>query len=152
MTSRTLVWGRQPMTRPVRATMSAHRAAVDRSARDRPTRTAARHMGRVRKRSMTPLLRSVLSPTAVPIAEVGRVPGRPARRRGRLAATPANAGVVPPAAQSGNHDAAVARAVPRDLARRGTADQRYATRSRANLADQIRKVLGGRAEDDQQLA
>src|SRR5437763_3045753 len=65
MTSRTLVWGRQPMTRPVRATMSAHRAAVDRSARDRPTRTAARHMGRVRKRSMTPLLRSVLSPTAV---------------------------------------------------------------------------------------
>jgi len=29
-------------------------------------------MGRVRKRSMTPLLRSLLSPTAVPIAEVVR--------------------------------------------------------------------------------
>ena len=29
-------------------------------------------MGRVRKRSMTPLLRSVLSPTAVPIADVVR--------------------------------------------------------------------------------
>jgi len=29
-------------------------------------------MGRVRKRSMTPLLRSLLSPIAVPIAEVVR--------------------------------------------------------------------------------
>ncbi len=62
----------QSLTRPVTATMSAHRAAVDRSARDRPTRTAARHMGRVRKRSMTPVLRSVLKPTAVPMAEVVR--------------------------------------------------------------------------------
>src|SRR6266704_3429480 len=51
MTAGRLASGRHPMTRPVTATIRAHRAAVDRSARDRPTSTAARHMGRVRKRS-----------------------------------------------------------------------------------------------------
>ena len=52
--------------------MTAQMAAVNRSATERPTSTAGRHMGRVRKRSMTPVLRSVLSPTAVPMAEVVR--------------------------------------------------------------------------------
>jgi hypothetical protein len=46
MTAGMLASGRQPMTRPVRATMRVHRAAVDRSARDRPTSTAAHHIGR----------------------------------------------------------------------------------------------------------
>ena len=47
-------------------------AAVIRSASERPTSTAAGHCGSVRKRSITPVVRSVLSPTAVPIAEVVR--------------------------------------------------------------------------------
>ena len=65
--------GRQPMASPVSGHDGTRRiAAVDRSDMDRPTSTAGRHMGRVRKRSMTPLLRSVLSPTAVPIDEVVR--------------------------------------------------------------------------------
>ena len=44
--------------------------AVKRSVIERPTRTAGRHIGSVRKRSMMPPLRSLLSPTAVPMAEV----------------------------------------------------------------------------------
>ena len=65
--------GRHPTTRPVTATMVAHTTAVSRSANERPTRTAGRHMGSVRNRSMTPVLRSVLRPTAVPMAEVVRL-------------------------------------------------------------------------------
>ena len=64
--------GRQPIARPVAATKAAQMAAVIRSASERPTSTAGRHIGSVLKRSMTPLPRSVLSPTAVPIAEVVR--------------------------------------------------------------------------------
>ena len=60
------------MASPVTATMAVHTQAVRMSAIDRPTSTAARHMGRVRNRSMTPVDRSVLSPTAVPMAEVVR--------------------------------------------------------------------------------
>ena len=64
---------------PSRATNAAQMAAVMRSASERPTSTAGRHIGRVLKRSMTPLPRSVLSPTAVPIAEVVRfIASRPA--------------------------------------------------------------------------
>ena len=55
------------------ATMAAHRAAVSRSANDRPTSTAGRHIGSVRNRSMAPVERSVLSPTAVPIDDVVRL-------------------------------------------------------------------------------
>jgi hypothetical protein len=76
-------------------------------------------------------------------AGVAKILGRPGRGRG------ADDEAV--SAQSGNHDAAVARAVPRDLARGRAADKRYATRSRADLADQVREVLGRRAEDNQQL-
>ncbi len=65
--------GRQPTTSPVTATMAAQTTAVDRSASDRPTRTAGRHIGSVRKRSITPVLRSVLNPTAVPIEDVVRL-------------------------------------------------------------------------------
>jgi len=53
--------------------MAAQTTAVRRSARERPTRTAGRHIGNVRNRSMTPVLRSVLKPTAVPIEEVVRL-------------------------------------------------------------------------------
>ena len=52
--------------------MAAQIVAVSRSASDRPTRTDGRHIGSVRKRSMTPLFRSLLSPTAVPIEDVVR--------------------------------------------------------------------------------
>ena len=49
---------------------------------ERPTSTADRHMGRVRKRSIMPSCRSVLSPTAVPMVEVTRFSARsPARRK-----------------------------------------------------------------------
>ena len=47
--------------------------AVRRSVSDRPTRTAGRHIGSERKRSMMPPFRSLLSPTAVPMAEVVRL-------------------------------------------------------------------------------
>jgi hypothetical protein len=42
-------------------------------------------MGRVRKRSMTPLLRSLLNPTAVPIAEVVRFSASSGQAKTRLA-------------------------------------------------------------------
>ncbi len=59
--------------------MSAQIIAVRMSASERPTSTAGRHIGSVRKRSITPLERSVLRPTAVPIAEVVRfIASRPA--------------------------------------------------------------------------
>ena len=64
--------GRQPMARPVTSTTATVIAAVIRSAIERPTSTAARHMGRARKRSMTPVERSVARPTAEPIEEVVR--------------------------------------------------------------------------------
>jgi hypothetical protein len=48
-------------------------AAVSRSASERPTSTAGRHIGSVLKRSITPVPRSSLRPTAVPIAEVVRL-------------------------------------------------------------------------------
>ena len=71
--------GRQPIASPVAATNAAQIAAVSRSASERPTSTAGRHIGSVRKRSITPLFRSVLSPTAVPIEEVVRfIASRPA--------------------------------------------------------------------------
>ncbi len=54
------------------ATIAVQSAAVSRSASERPTSTAGRHIGSVRKRSITPVERSVLSPTAVPIDEVVR--------------------------------------------------------------------------------
>ncbi len=54
-------------------TKKAHITAVNRSVSDRPTSTAGRHMGSDRKRSIIPPLRSLLSPTAVPIAEVVRL-------------------------------------------------------------------------------
>ena len=46
--------------------------AASRSEIDRPTRIAAGDIGRVRRRVMTPVLRSVLRPMAVPTAEVVR--------------------------------------------------------------------------------
>ena len=61
---------------------STHSVADSTSEIDRPTSTADRHMGRVRNRSMTPVVRSVLSPTAVPMAEVVRFKAsRPARAK-----------------------------------------------------------------------
>ena len=60
------------MASPVTATMAAQIDAVSRSARERPTSTAGRHIGSVRNRSMTPPFRSLLSPTAVPIDDVVR--------------------------------------------------------------------------------
>ena len=71
--------GRQPMSKPVAATKKAQMTAVSRSASERPTSTAGRHMASVLKRSITPLPRSELSPTAVPIEEVVRfIASRPA--------------------------------------------------------------------------
>ena len=67
-----LAVGRHPTANPVSATMVTHSAAVITSAIERPTSTAERHIGRVRKRSMTPSCRSVLKPTAVPMMEVVR--------------------------------------------------------------------------------
>jgi hypothetical protein len=58
---------------PVAATKKAQIAAVRRSVTDLPMSTAGRHIGSVRKRSMMPPLRSLLSPTAVPMAEVVRL-------------------------------------------------------------------------------
>ena len=40
---------------------------------DRPTSTDDRDMGRVRNRSITPVVRSVLRPTAVPTLDVVRL-------------------------------------------------------------------------------
>ena len=72
---------------PVTATITAHSTAVIRSATERPTRTAERHMGRVRKRSIMPSFRSVLRPTAVPMVEVTRFSAsRPAMSVVRVAA------------------------------------------------------------------
>ncbi len=65
--------GRQPMIRPVIATNAVQIPAVSRSASERPTSIAGRHIGSVLKRSITPLPRSALSPTAVPIADVVRL-------------------------------------------------------------------------------
>ena len=49
---------------------------------ERPTNTAERHMGSVRKRSIMPSCRSVLRPTAVPMVEVTRFSARmPASRK-----------------------------------------------------------------------
>ena len=54
-------------------------AAVSTSAKLRAASTAGRHMASVLKRSITPLPRSLLRPTAVPIAEVVRfIASRPA--------------------------------------------------------------------------
>ena len=52
--------------------MITQRTEVRRSAIERPTKTADRHMGRVRKRSIIPSCRSVVRPTAVPMVEVTR--------------------------------------------------------------------------------
>ena len=49
-----------------------------RSATERPTSTAGRHMGRVRNRSITPLLRSVLKPDGGPHGRRGQVEGQQA--------------------------------------------------------------------------
>ena len=62
--------------------MVAHKTDVRKSATERPTSTAERHMGSVRKRSIMPSCRSVLSPTAVPMVEVVRFSARmPASRK-----------------------------------------------------------------------
>jgi len=62
------------------ATIAAHRTEVVRSAIDRPTSTADRHIGSVRNLSMMPSWRSVLRPTAVPMVDVTRFIARiPAR-------------------------------------------------------------------------
>jgi hypothetical protein len=53
--------------------MRAQSREVSRSASDRPTKTAERHMGRARRRSITPSWRSVLRPTAVPMVEEMRL-------------------------------------------------------------------------------
>ena len=63
---------RQPTASPVTATTRAHRQAVSKSARERPTSTAARHIGSTRNRSMIPSCRSVAKPTAVPMVDVVR--------------------------------------------------------------------------------
>ena len=70
MTDGMLAWGRQPMTRPVTATMSAHRAAVDRSASGSPDEYGGPPHGQ--------------GPEAVDDAgvEVGAQPDRGAHRRG----------------------------------------------------------------------
>ena len=74
--------GRQPTTMPVTATMAAHTTDVRKSAAERPTNTAERHMGSVRKRSIMPSCRSVLNPIAVPMVEVVRFSARiPASRK-----------------------------------------------------------------------
>ena len=53
--------------------------AASRSEIDRPTRIAVGDIGRVRRRLMTPVLRSVLRPIAVPTADVVRfMTSRPA--------------------------------------------------------------------------
>ncbi len=65
--------GRQPTSRPVTQTKKVQSIAVNRSVTDRPTSTAGRHIGSERKRSMMPPFRSLLSPTAVPMAEVVRL-------------------------------------------------------------------------------
>ena len=49
------------------------RLAVSTSVTDRPTRTAAGHIGSVRKRSTMPVLRSTVKPTAVPMLDVVRL-------------------------------------------------------------------------------
>ncbi len=62
--------------------MSAQRHEVMKSATERPTSTAGRHIGRARNRSMMPSCRSVLNPTAVPMVEVTRFSiRRPARTK-----------------------------------------------------------------------
>ena len=47
-------------------------SAESRSVIDRAMRIEGRHMGSARRRSMSPVLRSVLRPTAVPLDEVIR--------------------------------------------------------------------------------
>ncbi len=54
------------------ATTSAHRQAVSKSAKDRPTSTAGRHIGSIRNRSIIPSCKSVAKPTAVPMVDVVR--------------------------------------------------------------------------------
>jgi hypothetical protein len=59
--------------------MAAQITAESRSVIDRAMRMEGRHIGSERKRSMSPVLRSVLSPTAVPLDEVTRfMASRPA--------------------------------------------------------------------------
>ena len=67
------------MTSPVTAMNALQIIAASRSEMDRPTRIAVAAIGRVRRRLMTPVLRSVLRPMAVPTAEVVRfITSRPA--------------------------------------------------------------------------
>ena len=67
------------MARPVSATIVLHSAAASRSEIVRPTRIEVGDMGSVRRRLMTPVVRSVLSPMAVPTVEVVRfMTSRPA--------------------------------------------------------------------------
>jgi hypothetical protein len=53
--------------------MVAQRMLASRSENVRPARIALRAIGKVRKRSITPLFRSVLTPTAVPTDDVVRL-------------------------------------------------------------------------------
>src|SRR5262249_41216035 len=68
--SATLPSGRQPIARPVSATIAVQRIALSRSASDRPISAADGHIGSIRKRSTTPLI------------EAGAEPVGGARRRG----------------------------------------------------------------------
>ena len=61
------------MAKPVNMTMATQSMDDRISEIDRATSTAGGHMGNVRKRSITPVLRSLLKPTAVPIAEVVKI-------------------------------------------------------------------------------
>ena len=63
---------RQPIARPVKATIDTHKAAWSRSASERPTSTADRHIGKVENRSIAPVVISETNPTAVPMAAVVR--------------------------------------------------------------------------------
>ena len=65
MNSGTVVWNVKPMIRPVTISTTADSRLVTTSASVRPASTAARAMGSERKRSMRPLWRSSLRPSAV---------------------------------------------------------------------------------------
>ena len=63
---------RQPMHRPVSATIALQRIAESRSDSERPTRMDVGDIGSVCRRSMTPVMTSVARPTAVPGADMVR--------------------------------------------------------------------------------
>ena len=64
--------GRQPIGEPGERDDRGAQRRREQVGDRRPTSTAGRHIGSVRNRSITPLFRSVLRPTAVPMDEVVR--------------------------------------------------------------------------------